>query len=216
MAELKEILDHSEWKKLKTTHGVTSSVSGVDVGKALETYHSKTSDLSPKHAQANGQAARALFDVLKKYADKMPPAPKHPDVFEKRVKALRDAAKGNAAYYEELAKSAVELATALANFPAEFERLADEIMIVDCLEKLDEMPCVRKLKEAAMKVNEDLHAYIAGELKTFATQNIGPIKQAIREHRPIPSIQKRDLEVVAKSITDMGISYLTTSLKLVR
>lgn len=65
-----QIPTHKDWKKFKEKHGVGSNMVGaVNVGKALDTYHSK---LSTANMKQNADLASALAAVLTTYKAKFP------------------------------------------------------------------------------------------------------------------------------------------------
>jgi hypothetical protein len=164
MPELKHILSHSEWSTFKKSHKQDKfSVSGVDLGSALDAYHSAVK-VGVKALSANIAAATKLHGVLTKYVSKMPKDAKRPADFDKGVTALRDNVKHNLDAYLAEQHELAQFSQILQKFHQELLRITSTPTLMT-LEEIKKNTILPPLLEAVRK--QELGHYIADEVHAF-------------------------------------------------
>jgi hypothetical protein len=181
MPALKHVLSHAEWSAFKKQHKQEKfSVSGVDLGSALDTYHGAVK-VGHKALAGNIAAATKLHDTVAKYISKMPKDAKRPANFDKGVAALRDNVKHNLDAFNAEQHELAQFAQILQKFHQELLRITtsptfttlDEIKKDKLLPPL--LEAVRK-HDLAHHIAEDVHAFRKSRdhIASMAAMHNGP------------------------------------------
>jgi hypothetical protein len=164
MPDLKPILSHTQWSSFKKQHKQDKfSVSGVDLGSALDAYHAAVK-VGPKALPANIAAATKLHETLSKYIAKMPKDAKRPHEFDKGVATLRDNVKHNLDTFNAEQHELAQFAQLLQKFHQELLRITTTPTFTT-LDEIKKDKLLPPLLEAVRK--HDLHHYIADEAHAF-------------------------------------------------